>query len=176
MMKINGYQLREAIKRLSLSRDAFLSQFKDSLYTFEKEQTNLSPIKLMYLLEKAEYQTAIVEEAQQKFNQIVTVSVQNETMTLARAVKLVGGAARREKLWKEVIVPKNRYGLLEPVMLTRNKDSEYAIPTISKEEALLQSHDASIFASSLRNAIAKGNNAEIERIGIKEEQFQNIFN
>lgn len=176
-MKINGYQLREALKRLTLQRDVLQSQFKESLHTFEISSTPPSPIKLMDSLEKTEFQIALLEEAQQKFNQIVRVNVQNETFSLVRAVKLVGGAARREKLWKDIILPQNvsRYSFPEP--LSRNKDTVYAVPTISKEEALIQSKDATLFASALRNAIAKGNNAEvdIESIGLNEEHFTSLF-
>jgi len=45
-IKINGYQLREGIKRWLLQRDAAAQAFKDSVFTFVGEEKD-GPLKVM---------------------------------------------------------------------------------------------------------------------------------
>lgn len=177
-MTVNGYQIREAIKRWMLLRDTVQSQFKDSLHTFgDDELDKKSPVEIMKLFETADYNVARLEQIQQKFNQIVMVPVQEKSIPLALAVKLVGGAGRREKMWREAAVPKkDRYSYRDE--LSRNKDTEYARPTLPQNKCLEFSQKSSVYASSLRNAIAKGNSNEVsaESIGLTEDDYKVLFN
>lgn len=175
-MQINGYQIREAIKRWMLQRDTFQAQFKDSLHTFGENEKKISPIKVMHQFEMSDFNVALLESIQQRFNQIVKVTVQKDVITLAMAVKLVGGAGRREKMWREAAIPKkDRYSYRDD--LTRSKDTEYAQPTLTQEQAIEHSQDASRFASALRNAIAKGNSVEvnIESLDMNEAVYKSLF-
>lgn len=174
-MQINGYQIREAIKRWMLQRDTFQSQFKDSLFAFENDAKN-PPLKIMNLFEAADYNVARLESIQQRFNQIVNVTVQKDTMPLTMAVKLVGGAGRREKLWRDAAIPKkDRYSYRDDT--SRSKDNEYARSTITQEVAVQQSQDASRYASAIRNAIARGNSTDvnIESLDLTEDEFKLLF-
>ncbi len=176
-MKINGYQIREAIKRWMLQRDTFQSQFKDSLYVFEGDESKNSPQSLMADFTKADENVAMLESTQQQFNQIVKVNIQEKTLSLAMAVKLVGGAGRREKLWREAAVPKKDKYSYRSDEKTRDKDTEYAKPVISQSQAVQFSQNAGRFASALRNAIAIGNSqsVNIESLDLSEEEYKTLF-
>jgi hypothetical protein len=174
-MKLNGYLIREAIKRWTLYKDTIQAQFKESLYYFDEDQ-KADPIAVMNEFSKAEYAVAYLEEAQQRFNQIVQVTVLNETMPLTRAVKLVGGAGRQEKMWRDAsIKKKDRYSYDDK--LSRSKDTEYAKPAISRAEAIDSSAKASKFAAALRNAIARGNNTDVnlESLLLSDSDYTRLF-
>lgn len=174
-MKVNGYLIREAIKRWTLYKDTIQAQFKESLYYFDEDQ-KADPIAVMNEFSKAEYAVAYLEEAQQRFNQIVQVTVLNETMPLTRAVKLVGGAGRQEKMWRDAsIKKKDRYSYDDK--LSRSKDTEYAKPAISRAEAIDSSAKASKFAAALRNAIARGNNTDVnlESLLLSDSDYTRLF-
>lgn len=177
-MQINGYQIREAIKRWMLTRDTVQSQFKDSLHMFEgiDEDQKRKPLAIMNEFEMCDYKVALLEEVQQRFNQCVNVTVISDSMPLARAVKLVGGAGRREKMWREAAVPKkDRYAYDDK--LKRDKDAIYARPTLTQEQALTQSKEANRYASALRNAIARGNNTDvnIESLKLTMDDYKELF-
>ena len=177
-MKINGYQIREAIKRWRLQRDLASSQFDSSLYSFESEAGNtLSPEQVMKDFEAADRAIARLEEVQQRYNQTVRCDVQREEVTLALAVKLVGGAGRREKMWRSASTPKrDRYAYRDETR-SRNKDTEYAQRTMSQEDCVTLSKASSRYASALRNAIARANNSEvdIEAVRLEEAEAKRLF-
>jgi hypothetical protein len=174
-MKINGYLIREAIKRWTLYRDTVQAQFKESLYYFDEDQKS-DPIAVMNEFNKADSSIAYLEEAQQRFNQIVQVTVLNETMPLTRAVKLVGNAGRREKMWRDAsIKKKDRYSYDDK--MSRSKDTEYAKSAISRADAIEESAKSSKFAAALRNAIARGNNTDVnlESLLLSESDYTRLF-
>ena len=165
-MKINGYQLREAIKRWLLQRDAASQMFKDSLFSFQGEEKD-DPAKMMADFIVADRNVARLEETQQIYNQAVICSVQAERLTLALCVKLVGGAGRQEKMWREAAVgKKERYAYREESR-ERDKDKEYATPALSIQQYSEQSRVAAKYASGLRNAIARGNATDVDAIELK---------
>jgi hypothetical protein len=174
-MQVNGYQIREAIKRWTLYKDTIQAQFKDSLHYFDEDQ-KANPVAVMNELDKAEFAVAYLEEVQQRFNQIVQVTVLGEIMPLTRAVKLVGGAGRKEKMWRDAsIKKKDRYSYDDK--MSRSKDTEYAKSAISRSDAIAESAKASKFAAALRNAIARGNNSDvnIESLTLTEPDYTRLF-
>lgn len=176
-MKINGYQLREAIKHWVLQADAAAKSFNDSLYAFKGEEKTL-PDDVMKSFETAERNAARVEEIQQRYNAVVMCSVQDQQLTLALCVKLVGGAGRREKMWREAAVgKKDRYAYNDGPARERDKDKEYAERLLSAKVCSERSQAAAKFASALRNAIARGNSTDVdvEKLGIKSEEYQALF-
>jgi len=161
-MKVNGYQLREGIKRWLLQRDAASSAFKDSLFSFNDEDKS-TPDKVMLEFDKADHNLARLEEIQQCYNRIVLCNVMSKQITLALCVKLVGGAGRREKMWREAAVgKKDRFSYREEASRERDSSKEYAKRVLSVKDCSDASQAAAKYASALRNAIARGNATEVE--------------
>lgn len=175
-MKVNGYQIREAIKHWTLLRDTLICNFNESLHVFEGETISSSPIELMSKFDNADQNIAKLECCQQKFNQIVLVKIQDKSMTLSLAVKLVGGAGRREKLWRDAATPKkDRFSYRDE--MTRSKDTEYARPVLTKDVILQNSESSMRYASALRAAIAQGNSQEvnIESLDLTSSDYKTLF-
>lgn len=157
-MKVTGYKLREAIRRVELQRDTTAGLFKDSLHVFEGE-SKADPIDLMKQFRDAEYAAAALQEAQQRYNLRVSVSVYSKALSLAVAVKMLGGAGRAAKMWRESISKKeDRYGN----HLERSKDTEAATRVVAYSVALREANKADAYAGELRAAIATGNATEME--------------
>lgn len=82
-------------------------------------------------------------------------------MTLAEAVKMVGGAGRAEKMWKSHAINTGResYSRIES---SRPKDSEFAKRSVSVKECLKNANESAKFAGALRAAIAEGNSTKVD--------------
>jgi hypothetical protein len=175
-IKINGYQLREGIKRWLLQRDAAAQAFKDSVFTFVGEEKD-GPLKVMEDFTEADYNLARLEELQQLYNQAVLCNVQGKDMTLALCVKLVGGAGRREKMWRESAVgKKDRYSYRDEAR-ERDTNKEYASRTMTVKDCSAASQAAAKYASAIRNAIARGNSTEVDAntLSLKKEEYSKLF-
>lgn len=175
-MKINGFQIKETIGRWLLQRDTLSNQFRDNLYAFEGEEKP-NPENVMKSYDQADRSMARVQEIQQLFNQVTKVEVQGETITLALCVKLVGGAGRRAKMWRDAGPGKqDRYSYRDESR-ERNKDTDYAKRLVTVDDCVLNSIEAAKYASALRNAIARGNSTDIEceKIGITEVEHHTLF-
>lgn len=173
---INGYQLREAIKRWILQRDAAATAFNDSLYSFGDEEKE-GPEKVMENFDKADRNLARLEELQQLYNQSVLCNVQGKQVTLALCVKLVGGAGRREKMWRESAVgKKDRYSYRDENR-ERDNTKEYAKRTLSVIDCSQQAQLAAKYASAIRNAIARGNSTDVpgEKLNVTIEEYKSLF-
>ncbi len=153
-MKVTGYQLREAIKRWQLRRDTAAAQFTDSLKAFPGEDKP-DPREIMERLYTAESSIAVLQAAQARYNLSIVIS---NDFSLHEAVKLVGGAGRREKMWRNVAAPqKNKYEINRD---ERDKDAVVARPTVSQGQAMELADQAAGSASFLRSAIAVANATE----------------
>lgn len=159
-MNVNGYQLREAIKQWELKRDAHARQFDGSLKSFPGEQKE-TPEQIITATLKCDNAIALLQAAQAYYNNQITVTFNGSRITLTQAVKMLGGHARAEKMWRKVATPdKDRYGY--------NNDSErdptkiYATPTISPELAVTKATEMAKLTGELRQIIATGNAKESE--------------
>jgi hypothetical protein len=163
-MQVTGFTIREAIKRWEMIRDAASKQWNDSLFVFEKED-NISPDDIMKTYTNAERAVASLQTAQARFNIQTKVKVLVEEMTLAEAVKLLGGAGRAEKMWKShaTNTGRDRYSSRDN---SRSKEAEYAKRSISTKDCLSRATAAAKFAGALRASIAEGNSAKIDTITI----------
>lgn len=156
-MKVTGYKFQHALRELAHTRDIAAGQFDDCLKVFPGE-SKLHPTTVMIRFQAAEAQIAKLQTAQADYNLQVQVRVLDQTMPLSEAVKLVGGAGRAEKMWRDVAAPKkDRYG-----SDTRDTTSIVAQRTISTEEAAAEAKKAARWASALREAIQVGNATELE--------------
>jgi len=163
-MNINGYKLREALKFWNAKRDATLSIFEGSLTKFKGEKKK-SPDEIMKEFLDVEEAIAELQEEQMRYNISVIVKVRDKEMTLASAIKRIGGVGRVEKIWKIASKPviKSRYGHVESKIITsKDKDTEYAERQVSFEEALERASVAGRDAAAYREAIAIGNGREIK--------------
>jgi hypothetical protein len=164
-MKITGYGLREAIKQQELRRDAAANAFTGCLKKFPNEKKE-SPNSIMESFSIAERNLATLQVAQMRYNLSVQIDG-SEKMTLAEAIKVVGGYGRIEKMWKSTIAEKaDRYAYGTPDERNIDEKIVRAERTISSQEAVKLTTTSGKRASSLRAAIAIANGKEIEIEGL----------
>jgi hypothetical protein len=168
-MKITGYALREAIKQHELRRDTAASGFDGSLKAFPGDE-KMKPQEIVQVFLTAEEAIAKLQVAQMRYNLAVTVEVagaghyvgDKETMTLAEAIKRVGGMGRSEKMWRSAAGPKkDRYGSYaseDEIDPTRVR----AKPTMTTSEAVKLATVAGKRAGGFRAAIATANATPVE--------------
>lgn len=174
---INGYQIREGIKRFILQRDAAAAAFKDSLFSFEDEEKD-GPEQVMSLFETADRNLARLEELQQLYNQSILCNVQGQQISLSLCVKLVGGAGRREKMWREsALGKKDRYSYHDDPVRERDNSKVYSKRTLSVKDCSDLSQKAAKYASAIRNAIARGNSTDVsvEKLNVTIEEYKALF-
>lgn len=159
-MKVNGFQLREAIKRHELRRNTSWKQFSELLFQFDSDDL-VDVTKIAERFHLADEAVAKLQTARDRFNLTVTARVHGQKMTLSEMVKRVGGAGRFEKMWRDAAgsTGRDRYSYSER---TRSKDQETAKRIISVDECLKRAHRAAKFAGELRNSIAVANTTEID--------------
>lgn len=170
-MQVTGIQLREAIKRWNLRRDAAAAQFSESLWQFATDENLSKPGDLMAAMQKAEAAIARLQVAQTRYNLAVKVEVQQWNMTLCEAVKQVGGAGRMQKMWRCAALDKGRESYSYRDM-TRKTDEIRAQRQISVKEALAEASRTAVLAGAFRNAIAVGNTTEIKVEALEATLFE----
>jgi len=175
MRLVDGFQLRLALKTHELRRDAAIKQFQDSLMAFPGE-TKPAPTTLDTTIAEAERAIVQLQVAQMRYNLNVLVEVGTERMTLAAAIKEVGGWGRAEKRWRSAMpADRPRAGRLYASReQSRSKDAEHASPTLPQEQVLQGAHTATRIAAKYRAAIAKGNakSVPVGEIGLDPELLE----
>jgi|HubBroStandDraft_2_1064218.scaffolds.fasta_scaffold00002_91 hypothetical protein len=161
MTKINGHLIREVLKEKMLELTTINSTFEESLYKFESEEKP-SPAALMARIMELETAVAKLQTLQSQYNLTVMVQINEVAMPLEEAIKLVGGAGRSSKRWREAAKGEKVDRYERRANRQREKDKEYTVPTISKEKALEYAKKAEQYAGSLRKAIALGILTDIE--------------
>lgn len=177
-MKINGYVLREAIKRWTSQRNMANTLFTESILYFKgDEKPNLE--KLMQQFLQADKNLCELQSIQQQYNQKVICQVQSEKIPLALCVKLVGGAGRSERLWREAAgnVKRSRYSSYDEPVRQRNKETEYAEKSLDSISCSKQAEKAAKYASDLRNAIARGCIVDVDstELSLTEERAKELL-
>lgn len=159
-MKVTGYQLQLQIKDLKRDIDSFSTQFENGKTKFPNED-KLTAAEAYAAFRKAEDQLALVQTRQAVYNNKVKITVDGNQMTLARAIRLVGGAGRGDAMWRSIVAPKKDrfYSDREN---SRDSDKIYAEPTYTLEEARLEAVKASKLAAELRQAIQEANASQVE--------------
>jgi len=171
-VKINGFRIQSTLRDFELKKQAAKAAFEDSLHFFENE-SKTHPAKVMEAYADAEHKIAALQELQARYNLTVSVLVRQDSptkaepnfvkMSLQEAVKLVGGASREEKLWREAAEfkdKKQRY--YDKDRTVREKDSIYARAAMTPSELTTQIRNAARFTSALREAIQVGNATTVE--------------
>ena len=170
-MKVTGYKLQYALKELEQSRDVAAGQFGDNIMQFESQEEKPDLKELFASYTALERSITKVQVAQATYNLGVTVTVLGENMSLHEAVKLVGGAGRAEKMWRDIVKGQkcNRYYAAET---TRAQGVEYAKRAVSTADAMAQAKQAARVAGALRQAIQLGNATELEVEGLDPTLFE----
>ena len=156
-MKVNGYMLRESIKQHNLELQVAKNIFNESTTAFQKEDKPALAVVSgkIYQIELAitELQTALTQ-----YNVANKIEVEGlGTVSLLKAVKLIGPMERMELLWRKLVAPKHdRYSRRETVT-SRSATDEYARNTFSMEEATEQTKTWAHRVTRLRAAIATMN-------------------
>jgi hypothetical protein len=157
-MQVTGYMLQNRLRELSHLHGLASKQFDDGKYLFSDEEAPSAAVAFE-LFQKVEDKICRLQTLQLYYNLACMVEVQGSEMTLAEAVKRVGGAGRMEKMWRSAAVPKrDRYSSEKAI--SRSREEEYAKPTVNVGEALYNATAAGRWASSLREAIQVGNSTQ----------------
>lgn len=159
-MKLTGYQLREAIRAQRLRRETASKLFSDSLWLFDGQPSRTK--EYFDEFEAADHAVATLEAVQQTYTDRVPVTVHGKSISLTMAVKLIGGAGRAEKMWRDSATDKNADPYSRGPTRTRDKDTVYANRSVTTEFAVKLAHHYGKQASGLRAAIASGNMMEVE--------------
>lgn len=161
-IKVTGHRLKESIKFHQLHLNAAKEQFTPSLHAFADEVKS-APESIDDKIFGAERAIARLQTAQSWYNLQVFCCIQesHETITLSEAIKVIGGAGRREARWRSASTPEvDRYR--SHMAPTRDANQTVAQRTVSYEYALEKSVLCAKFASQLRVAIAQANMQELE--------------
>lgn len=160
-MKVTGYKIQHKLKELEQLKEVAAQQFSSNMLQFESQEEKLDLREIYAEFTSIEKKICKLQAAQALYNLNIEVSVLGEKMKLIEAVKLVGGAGRSEKMWKDVV--KGSSVKFSPYSeASRSRDQEYAKKSISTSEALKFAQQATKVASALREAIQVGNATEIE--------------
>jgi len=170
-MKVDGYALREAIKQWELRKGAAEQAFKGSLNRFPGEEAKEAPQQVVASFSQAEEAIATLQVAQMRYNLAVTVSVSGETMPLAKAIKMIGGEGRVEKMWKTAAAPQERISCFDD-RLTRDPTQERAVPTMTQKDLVRHAASASKRCGSFRAAIATANATSIDITDLNPRLFE----
>ena len=98
-MKVNGFALRNAIRNREAERDVAIAALAG---TFNGNES-LLPEELMEKIERCEKEIAKLQAFQAEYNLTVTVRVGEEEITMAEAVKRIGGIDRVSQQWKNIM-------------------------------------------------------------------------
>lgn len=161
-MKISGYTLREAIKEQTLRSGAAASGFDHTLRAYPSEKGKKdSPQTVVDRFVEAEITVARLQTVQSQYNLQVQVSFEGNSISLTQAIKMIGGLARAEKMWRSVASPKKDRYYSDPDR-ERDPTMERTEPQVTQSEAAKLSSQLARKAGRLRAAIATANATEIE--------------
>lgn len=170
-MEVNGYKLREAIKKLHLQIEIHENQFDSNTKAFANDnKKSLEAVTQDWFT--AEDKICSLQEALNDYNLKVETHVPGMgKMSLAKIIKLVGPASRIEKKWRQLAAPKkdryNRYD--DPGVKEEGK--EYATKTYTTDGAMAMAIDWGDKAAALRGALSVANATVID-LDIPEKLFE----
>lgn len=164
--QVTGFEIYEAMKQAELERDFAYQRFTDSIWAFEDEKKD-KPAELAVAYKQADEKVAKLQALQERFNQETKVALDGQCISLALAIKLIGGAERLKNVWRGVSND-SRSDYFGRRDRTRNKEQEYAAKQVDTAVAMEKTAQAAKLARNLRAAVAKGN-AQSLWIGSEEK-------
>lgn len=163
-MRVTGYKLREAIKQHELRKDALERVLEGALKVFPGEEKP-HPREVIGQIAEAERFIALLQTAQVRYN----LAVEAEGQPLSLAIKMLGGLARTEKLWRKAAgEKKDRYGYSAD---ERDPTKQYAFNVVTPDESMRESLAAAKQTSELRASIASANAVELDVPGLEPQHF-----
>jgi hypothetical protein len=160
-MQVNGYMIREAIKQWETRRDALQAQFPDTLTKFPDDPTP-SPKDVASQLLEAEANLAKIQQAQAQYNAAVKIPFKGTPIPLGQAVKMLGGLARLEKLWKDASHAPKRNPWDTDSKGPRDPNLIHAVRQVSYLEAADLAVAAGKDSGNLKVEVASANATAIE--------------
>lgn len=175
-MKISGYKLIDRLEELKEQAKTVDAQFVSSLHKFDKEidfAPDVIALPQEIMQKYADIQTKIgkLQEAQTIYNIKVKVKIQDEVLTLNRAIKEYGSIGHVKNQWKTASVANANRSPYYGFELSRNKEQIYAVRTISIEDSNVLYETANKQVGLLKQGIRSGNATEIN-IEIDESVFE----
>jgi hypothetical protein len=162
-MEVTGYQLREALKKHSLTLQNIERKFNKAMYRFA-DQEKEHPTKLAAQVFELERRIVRLQAAQTQYNLLVKVDFQGQKISLAEAVRLQGVAGRNAGRWSMY----QRMDL-EPDETIRIKRAdvteEHAKPVMTNDQVMAQIIEAEKILATLKGLIAEGNT---EKVGVSD--------
>jgi hypothetical protein len=177
MCQVSGFQIREAIRRVSSKVEISRKRLNRSQTYFpvdsDGEAVAPPPIE-KYISELYELESLLarLQDAQAKFNTTMRIQLEGgEDISLTEAVKLVGVLSRVIKAWSDFVGADDlvsRY-VFQENSSCRDKDNIYAVPSLAAAVAVPMVDKYSAKLSRLRAAIASANAKTIEVFNIDRE-------
>lgn len=163
-MRVTGLWFRQRIKSLEADLRVLRTAFNQNLYQFPSDEDLLDPRKVQEEIWSKELAVTHLQALQAQYNLQVPIRVDGlPEMTLAQAVKLVGGAGRVEAAWKQAVGDDDEMGYLYgQSQRQRSREDEIAVKAVPDREALELFKRASRIAGALRSAIEIANTTEVE--------------
>jgi conjugal transfer/entry exclusion protein len=158
-MKINGYTLRTAIRNREMERDTAITNLPR--LAMMNKATEIKDT--MAKIENLEKSIAKLQAFQTSYNLQVIVKAGSEQMSMAEAVKRIGGVERVSRQWRQVI---EQIGSAHTALASDEGASSTA------EDAMKAARAAANEASTLRGAINASNAVEIEIPELAEDMVQ----
>jgi hypothetical protein len=174
-MKVNGHQLREAIKRWEMKRETVLRGFDKSFFRKKSEETKKSPIEIAAEFKKCEFIIAKLQAAQTRYNIETTVEFVEDSslmkISLCEAVKRIGGYGRLESMWRKASLQEEDPNEDMKMRYSESTKIEWPVRVTSIETAVAEATQINLVCGSLRGAIAQGNTREMDFSDLMPEYF-----
>lgn len=155
-MKISGYTLRTAIRNRETERDGAIAALAQSLRGQEGPTTE----ELMDKIEVCEKTIAKLQAFQTRYNLEIQIPAGEENISMAEAVKRIGGIERLSAHWRN--------------MMTTASSTTMAAAAIKFDTnlAIQKSKQFATEASTLRGRMSAANSVEIELSDFEESLLQ----
>ena len=168
-MEVNGNMIMDALQRADDDKNMANSTFRETLFAFP-EEAKKDPAGKISELARAERRIADLQIVQEQYNFSLFVMINDRKITLADAVKRLGGASRVEKMWRIAAVETGR-DRWNSIDRERNKDSVYSIRQITVERAKAGQKDARRLTGQLKTAIREANTTPVKFKEVNPELF-----
>lgn len=172
-VNVNGVTLREALKRWEMRREAVAKQFDGSFFKrpaeVEKARKSgglVGPEAVATEFARCERAVATLQAAQARYNLDTTVSVAvgGETlrMSLAEAVKTVGGLGRIEAMWRKAAnAVDDPYENQRIHYSETDRKIDWPERQLALHKVVERATEAANHTGAVRGAIAVGNTREM---------------
>lgn len=152
-MQVNGFQIKQELKMLQLSKEALEQELGNTYAKFEEDKITRTPKAVIDELSVVERKIALFQTAQAQYNQLTTVELDGKTVPLAYVIKLEGVVNRIAKIWKgtskQAASSNARYGL--------DKDQKYPVSQVIPKECFDQTKALMMESTKLQGIIGTAN-------------------